>query len=361
MELGGSNGELLGVGSAGAPDETPPYQITVHARGERYSRSMCKHSESFVVQRGFVSVDLQAVPQEDNVTVDGMNEDGLTISGHTLRQSVYQDEVHTGAASHSGFKLCFSSLVPWALGSFRLVKDLTEALQNVSVVADTFLPLPSGDRLHWAVEDATGDRAVLEYLEGKLQVHQNKVGVMTNDPDYTWHLRNLNNWASIHATDPKARDIAVETAEVGSVPSVVGHGFNLWGLPGDISPPSRFVRLFYLRALTVKNRGLPSTLREGVKIIMGLLNNVWITKGTVALGDGDGPGEFEFTQYSLIKVPQKRLYHWRTYDDSQWQVMDLTQIDFDRHSSRPLYDGSDGILNVTKRFLSPSKGNAILT
>ena len=33
---------------------------------------------------------------------------------------------------------------------------------------------------------------VVEYLQGSLQLHNNTVGVLTNDPDYIWHLRNPN-------------------------------------------------------------------------------------------------------------------------------------------------------------------------
>merc|ERR1712062_84957 len=117
------------------------------------------------------------------------------------------------------------------------------------------------------------------------------------------------------------------------------------------TPPSRFVRLFYLKALAVNNRGLPSTLATGRKIVMGLLNTLWLTKGTVALQKGDGRDQFEFTQYSLIKVPQERLFHWRSYDNSQWHVIDLKHLNFDRQSSTPLDDGSDGILNVTNRLV----------
>merc|ERR1719401_2865611 len=135
MELGGSGGELLGAGPAFDPDATPPYQVTVHARGESYSHSACKDSMPFVVRRGFVSIDLPTpIPHLDNLTVDGMNEDGLTISGHTLRQSLYQDESRSTTVDMTGVKLCYLSLAPWALATFRTVSELTGALRNVSVV-----------------------------------------------------------------------------------------------------------------------------------------------------------------------------------------------------------------------------------
>ena len=43
----------------------------------------------------------------------------------------------------------------WALGSFASVAELQAEIRNVSVV-DALVPLPPGDRLHWAVDDAHG-------------------------------------------------------------------------------------------------------------------------------------------------------------------------------------------------------------
>ena len=90
--------------------------------------------------------------------------------------------------------------------------------------------------------------AVVEYLEGRLSIHDNsRIGVMTNDPHYLWHLLNLNGYAAY----PTARNQApwgldaVETA-VGPVPSLhPGHGLNTRGLPGGTTPQDRFVTVSY--------------------------------------------------------------------------------------------------------------------
>ena len=132
----------------------------------------------------------------------------------------------------------------------------------------------------------------------------------------------------------------------------VGHGFNLVGMPGDYSPPSRFVRLFYLRQVTDQKRlqfasqlghltasqlhphsacllpcdGVigfwlqyallndppdpthpkrqPSPeLNQTLSVVMGLLNNVWIVRGTVAPKGRKifDPTLIEFTQ-SVTRV-----------------------------------------------------------
>ena len=66
---------------------------------------------------------------------------------------------------------------------------------------------------------------MVEYLDGVLHVHNNTVGVMTNDPDFSWHLRNLNNFVSLSGSWPQ-QAFSAQT-EVGAVPRSVGHGFNL--------------------------------------------------------------------------------------------------------------------------------------
>jgi choloylglycine hydrolase len=46
--------------------------------------------------------------------------------------------------------------------------------------------------LHHYVTDASGDSLVLEFIEGKLKIWDNRDnGVMTNEPDLGRHLENL--------------------------------------------------------------------------------------------------------------------------------------------------------------------------
>ena len=60
----------------------------------------------------------------------------------------------------------------------------------------TVLVNTTSGRFHWAVQDAAGAMVVLEYVGGALHVHDAaRVGVLTNDPEYEWHLKNLNQYA----------------------------------------------------------------------------------------------------------------------------------------------------------------------
>ena len=62
-----------------------------------------------------------------------------------------------------------------------------------------------------------------------------QVGVLTNDPEYDWQLKNLNQYA-LYSLD------RVQTSPwaASGPPKVFGHGLNTKGLPPSYSPPDRF-------------------------------------------------------------------------------------------------------------------------
>ena len=85
-------------------------------------------------------------------------------------------------------------------------------------------------------------------------VHENGPRVMTNGPDIQWRWRNLNTRVHLSPSYPYQNDmLQVKTNDaVGTVPRPIGHGWNLFGLPGDTTSPSRFIRLFYLRGYSME-------------------------------------------------------------------------------------------------------------
>ena len=126
----------------------------------------------------------------------------------------------------------------------------------------------------------------------------NKVGAMTNSPNYDWHLLNLRNYATLTPSSARPRSIdGVSLAPFGA-------GSGMLGLPGDFTPPSRFVR-----AVAFVNTMSPAKdAAEGVNAASRMLNNFDIPKGLVR--EGSNPEDFHlgYTQWSVIgdmnhKVP----------------------------------------------------------
>ena len=312
----------------------------------------------------YEQISLKNLPVTVTATTDGMNEAGLTVSTHVFRQSGYM-QPSTEASDTNVTNVCFAAFSDWILGTFDSVKGLREALNTTLVKIVGPSPLVSSSvavnpGFHWSVDDAS-EHIVIEVLDGIIHVHNNTVGVMTNQPDFTWHLRNLNNFVNLRSGWPSNPMIQVQT-EVGSVPTAFGHGFNLLGIPGDYSPPSRFVRLFYLREYAVlrnppKERKGEAKYTESISLVTGLLNNVFINKGTVSeppTVDGFG----EYSQYTVIKIPEARLFFYKDYVGTQWRKMKLENLDFSPKVGAPpitvsLNEGTVSIKDVTADFTAP--------
>jgi choloylglycine hydrolase len=84
-----------------------------------------------------------------------------------------------------------------------------------------------------------GSSRVLEFLEGNTQglQHRNTVGVLTNAPPFAWQLSSIGNYVGLAALD-----VAPITVSGTPFPPS-GHGSGMRELPGESTPPSRFVRL----------------------------------------------------------------------------------------------------------------------
>lgn len=151
------------------------------------------------------------------------------------------------------------------LSNFATVDEVREGLKGIRV-CDAPLPLPGGVSLplHYAVHDAAGGCIVVEYTEGQLKVYDNPLGVMTNSPPFDWMLINLSNYVNLSATGVPKLDLA------GFSIHQAGQGSGMLGLPGDFSPPHRFVR-----TVALAQASLPVTGPDnGVTLAMTLIDSV---------------------------------------------------------------------------------------
>ncbi|WP_266168509.1 linear amide C-N hydrolase [Dyella subtropica] len=193
---------------------------------------------------GFVGI-AKTRPEFDvfPIFADGLNEEGMSCGALWLAGAVYPKD-EAGAA----INLFYSDFVAWVLGNFASVIELEAALDlgRIHVVN----PLPSKDDplylpLHFIAIDKTGASLVVEFIDGIMRkygpsydsAHKNGLGasangVLTNGPGYDWQRTNLEIYSNLTPTGTKT--------STSSVYPFVGSG--LVGMPGDSTPPARFVR-----------------------------------------------------------------------------------------------------------------------
>ena len=293
--------------------------------------------------------------KEVDLVFDGMNSAGLTVSAHAFHQAKYQ------APSYGYQHVHFTDFVPFVLESFANVEQVVKSLQNDLQIVGWGDGSVNGKKqqmmselgLHWGIQDALGQSIVIEYLNGQLNFHNStEIGVMTNDPDYLWHLRNLNQYAGVrneHQTSQKT----CTTKEIGKIPSWRSHGHNLLGVPGDVSPASRFVRTFLLKQLALTGKP-PKSFKESFELVNQLLNAVAFPIGSVAPQVPTERG-FDHPQWSVIKIPKLKQFYIRMYSLPNWRKIDLNYVNLDPEA-KPVAGrllGSEHIdsIDITESFL----------
>ncbi|HEY2526132.1 MAG TPA: linear amide C-N hydrolase [Candidatus Binataceae bacterium] len=106
--------------------------------------------------------------------------------------------------------------------------------------------------------------------------------------------------------------------------AAVNRSAGMLGLPGDFTPPSRFVR-----AVAYSTWVLPSqTGEEAILQAFHILNNFDIPRGSTRGEAKDARGNIvaDYTLWtSAIDLKAKRFY-FRTYDDSQIRSVDLMKM-----------------------------------
>jgi len=128
----------------------------------------------------------------------------------------------------------------WALGQFETVAQVKEALARQPF---EMVPLAAAGGkeppIHFIFHDRSGAAIVVEFRNGRQQVFDNPVGVMTNGPDFQWHLTNLDNYTHLGNMDtPTNRFGALEVKQPDS-------GIATAALPASNTSVGRFVRAAY--------------------------------------------------------------------------------------------------------------------
>ncbi len=219
--------------------------------------------------------------------LEGQNSEGLGMSGNFLPGFTEYQTVTKDDKSYVSI-LSFGS---WALGSHATVAELRSALPGIKVWTDPSLPTgPTPPTLHFVFTDRSGDGIVVECVGGELQIHDNVAKVLTNAPTYDWHLLNARNYLNLSTMGVSARTFG--SANV----TALGQGGGLLGLPGDYTPPSRFIRAAFMR----HNITQPANASEAIQAIGHILNTVDIPLGVAQSKDGDTVVS-DYTQWVAIK------------------------------------------------------------
>jgi choloylglycine hydrolase len=246
---------------------------------------------------------------------DGLNERGLGFGALYLPGETKYETVEAGEEARALSNIQFGA---WVLGNFASVDEVRDAVGSVRVWAEPVPQLGSFAPLHFAIHDASGKSIVVEYVGGAAHVYDNKVGVLTNSPTYDWHIQNLRNYVNLTAENAAPVKLG-NTTYAGT-----GQGSGLHGLPGDPTPPSRFV----MAAATAYLADKPKDAGSALILAQHLIDRVDIPKGLVRDYSDGGKPMGDYTQWTVFRDHANKVYFWRSYEDTGLKALDLKTVDF---------------------------------
>ncbi|MBK0084417.1 choloylglycine hydrolase family protein [Lactococcus sp. S64] len=244
---------------------------------------------------------------ENYIFSDGFNEQGFSIA--VLYFNPKAKYAETTEESKINFEA--SELVAWALGNACSVDDFAKKIPSMNVVNSKNKFLKINVPLHWIISDKTGKTAVLEITSTGYHLYDNEVGVMTNSPDFNWHLDNLAHYNHLQPTESKAKTYGKYVSKLD------GPGFGMVGLPGDFTSASRFIRTTFIKSYMEP----AVNITDGIRNISYILNSVNIPKGIKINSDGLS----DYTQYTAIMDLTNNKYYFKTYDSLSFKEFTLSK------------------------------------
>ncbi len=249
------------------------------------------------------------------VILDGINDQGLSVGLFYFPGYAKYTDV---TAENKSRALAPQEFGAWALANFATVDEVREAVKNIVVVPTPApgLGSPQGAvaGAHFFLQDRSGKSLVVEPVDGTLKVHDAPLGVMTNAPTYDWHMTNLANYINLSVKD-------IEQVKIGPVTlPAFGAGAGLLGLPGDFTPPSRFVRAVVYSQSAAPNKAAGDAVLSAFHI----LNQFDIPKGSVVNSAG-GEKMDETTEWTSVADLKNLRWYFRTFKDQTIHMVDLKQ------------------------------------
>lgn len=286
------------------------------------------------VEYGFVGLNVEIAP---DMVADGQNEKGLAIGMLYLPGFAQYLDADAAPADKT---IGSWEVLNYLLASCATVEEAVAALRNdVYVAQQVFVPFKEVLPVHYWIGDRTGKVAIAEYVGGKLKIHDAPLGTLTNAPPYDWQTTNVGNYVDISPVNVPVR-------QLGKFTSVnYGQGSGAVGLPGDMSPPSRFIRASLFSHWATPGATASETVNAGFHV----LNTFDIFNGAIQSNTAD---RAPHTKGFLTSAGKPRLVNtdtteWvvahdrtnlktyvRTYNGLAIQMVDLKAIDFDQSGPR---------------------------
>lgn len=240
---------------------------------------------------------------------DAANEKGLCMAGLNFVGNAFYNNPIEGKENVAQFEM-----IPYILSRCACVSQARELLSRINITDTPFNGELPAACLHWIIADKNGCITVEMTKEG-LQIYENRVGVLTNNPPFERQMFSLNNYMHLSPCQPQnsfSDRISLEH---------YSRGMGALGLPGDLSSQSRFIRAAFVKLNSVSGEGEA----ESVGQFFHITDSVAQPRGCCQVEKG----KYEITVYSSCINADKGIYYYTTYENRQISAVDMNKEDLD--------------------------------
>jgi len=303
-----------------------PYVVASIPKGHQFTSVVDGHNPlEFETKYSIFAIAVPNGSLADLKIVEGVNEKGLTFS--VLAYAGASGPADNAAKTKA--MLAAIDLGAWVLGQFETANEIKEKLTDETVILTSLAPLHGAKTpFHFVVHDRSGSSIVIEFSSEKQNVYDNPVGVMTNGPEFTWHLTNLNNYTFLTNLDQSTGKFGeLEVAQPDS-------GIATAGLPASNTSVGRFVRAAYYS--TFAEKAEPD---KAIRALAHIMNNFDRPRGlTIDPAQSGGlniegnstPNQqeykTEYTSWTVLADLNKNEFYVRTYSGLNFVKFDLERL-----------------------------------
>ncbi len=240
---------------------------------------------------------------------DGVNEYGLAMAGLNFPGNAYYAPLQEDKTNIAPFEF-----IPYVLGSCKTVSEVRGLLEGIILVDTPFSDELPNSPLHWIISDKN-ESIVAEFMEDGIHLHNNPVGVLTNNPPFEYQLFNLNNYRGLNVCNGAnsfSDKLNLDT---------YCQGLGAVGLPGDVSSMSRFVRM----AFNKLNAVCEGDEEASVNRFFHLMSSVEMNRGCCRTDSG----EWDITVYTSCMSTERGLYYYTTYGNHRISCVDMNKTDLE--------------------------------
>lgn len=259
-----------------------------------------RHAKTF--RNHYAIIGMATIADDYPLYYDATNEYGLSMAGLNFPgNAVYR------LPCECKNNIAPFEFIPWILCQCKTVSQAMSLLNKVNLVNIPFSSEFQQTPLHWLLSDKT-ESIVIEPIEFGLDVMDNPTGVLTNNPPFDYHMHNLCNYLNLSRKEPinkLAEDLHL---------TPYSRGMGAFGLPGDLSSASRFIKAVFTKFNSVCKTDEGSSISQFFHILSGVEQQ----RGCVAVGK-----DYEITLYSSCCNTDKGIYYYTTYENRQISAVSM--------------------------------------